>query len=326
MRGFLLCLAVAVAALVAASAASADGGPMLVSQGGIGVASPTHPGLHYVTVPDGARGTLLETIDTAAGGGVFGWSRFAGSWGIPSVGTTLSSAQGLSHDGRTLVLASLGGPYASPSRFLVLDVRRMRPVRTIVLKGSFSFDALSPDASRLYLIRYASSRDLSHYVVRAYDMRRGRLLPGKIADRSEHEETMAGMPLTRTTSADGRWVYTLYQKPSGELFVHALDTVGAAAYCVDLPSSSTGNGAYNLTLSLRNRDRMLAVHWRSGRQWLDIAVGSWRISYPESAFPWAWAGPAAGGALAALAAAVLLLRRRRGEEVEQHAAQELGLA
>ena len=54
-------------------------------------------------------------------------------------------------------------------------------------------------------------------------MRTNRLLPGKIADRHEDEETMAGYAQTRTTSADGRWVYTLYQKPSGAPFVHALD-------------------------------------------------------------------------------------------------------
>ena len=134
---------------------------------------------------------------------------------------------------------------------------------------------------------------------------------------------MAGTPMTRTTSADGRWVYTLYQKPSGEPFVHALDTVGGAAYCIDLPRN---RALYNVVLSLRDHDRTLAVHWRSGRPWLNVAVGSWRISEATGGFPWAWVGAAIGGGLALLAAAVLLLRRRRAEEVEQHARQELGLA
>jgi MYXO-CTERM domain-containing protein len=318
MRRLLLCLAVAAGALVAAPAALADG-PLLVTQGGAGVAS-RDGAFHYVAVPEGKAGTLLEKIE-AGRTQVFWWMQLDGSWGTPALGNGASTGQGLSHDGRTLVLASAAGPFGSSSKFLVVDVKRMRVLRTITLHGSFTFDALSPDASKMYLIRYASTVDLSHYIVRAFDMRTNRLLPGKIADRAEDEKTMAGYAMTRTTSADGRWVYTLYQKPSGEPFVHALDTVGAAAYCIDLPKN---RGLYNIVLSLRNGGRTLAAHWRSGRPWLNVSVGTWRISYPSSGFPWAGAG--IGGALALLAAGALLLRRRRREELHEHARQELGLA
>jgi hypothetical protein len=322
MRRLSLCLAVA--ALVAAPVAMADGGPLLVTQGGAGVAS--HDGaFHYVAVPDGTAGTLLEKIEVSHGQ-VYWWVRVSGSWGIPVVGNG-ATGQGLSRDGRTLVLASTSGPYASPSKFLVVDPRRMKVVRTITLPGSFSFDALSPNASRMYLIQYthASPGNLTHYVVRGYDMRTNQLMPGRIVDRIEKDEkTMAGTAMTRTTSADGRWVYTLYQKPSGAPFVHALDTVHAAAYCIDLPKN---RGLYNIVLSLRNGGRTLAAHWRSGRPWLNVAVGSWRISYPSAAFPWAWVGAGIGaGLLALLAAGALLLRRRRGKELHEHARQELGLA
>jgi hypothetical protein len=323
MRRLALCIAFAVAALVAAPAALADGGPLFAAQGGTGVASHVHPGIHYVAVSDGRGGTLLETLDVAHGA-VFEGPALRGSWGIPMLGNGYAAGQGLSRDDRTLVLASPAGPYHSPSRFLVGDPGRMRAARKIVLDGSFSVDALSPDGSKMYLIQYASARNLSHYIVREYDLRTNRLVPGKIADRSEDEKTMAGSPLTRTTSADGRWVYTLYQKPSGEGFVHALDTVGAAAYCIDLPKN---RGLYNIVLSLRDSGRTLAVHWRSGRPWLNVAVGTWDISYPRAGFPWTWVGAGIGGAFALLAAgAALLLRRRRREELEQHAGQELGLA
>jgi len=324
MRRLSLCLVAAVGALVIVPAALADGQPLLVTQGGTGVASHVPPRLHYVAISDRAGGTLLETLDVAHGG-VFGWARLHGSWGIPAIGTGYSTGQGLSRDGRTLILGSVGSPYVSPSKFLVVDTRRLKAVRTISLDGMFTFDALSPHGSRLYLIQYASVRDLSHYIVRAYDMRAHRLIPGKIADLSEDEKTMAGSAVTRTTSANGRWVYTLYQKPSGEPFVHALDTVGARAYCIDLPEN---RALYNVVLSLRNGGRTLAVHWRSGRPWLQVAVGTWRISYPRSGFSWAWAGAGIGAGLAILAAAgaALLLRRRRRQEVEQHAGQELGLA
>jgi hypothetical protein len=322
MRRLLLCLAVAaVGALAAAHVALADG-PLFVTQGGAGVA--TRDGtFHYVAVPDGTRGTLLEKIEVPEGQ-VYSWLQLDGSWGNPALGAGASIGEGLSYDGLTLVLASTAGPYGSPSRFVVADTRLMRVVRRITLHGSFSFDALSPDASRLYLIQYASAGDLSHYIVREYDLRTNRLLPGKIADRSEGEKTMAGSAMTRTTSADGRWVYTLYEKPSGEPFVHALDTVGAAAYCIDLPKN---RGLYNIVLSLRNHGRTLAAHWRSGRSWLNVSVGTWRISYPRAGFRWAWVGAGIGGVLVlAAAGGGLLLRRRRNEEVEQHARQELGLA
>ncbi len=326
MRRLSLCLVAAVAALVVVPAALADG-PLLVTQGGTGVAS-RDGAFHYVAVPYGSLGTVLEKIETADAQ-LSWWMRLDGSWGIPTVGAADPTGQGLSRDGRTLVLASSSGPYATPSRFLLVDPRRLRVVRTITLDGAFSFDALSPDGSRLYLIEYtAGTGDLSDYVVRAYDLRTNRLLPGRIADRSEKQKTMAGYALTRTTSSGGRWVYTLYQKPSGAPFVHALDTVRGAAYCIDLPSSpSTNQALSNLVLSLRNRDRTLAVRWRSGRPWLNVAVGSWLVSYPSAGFPWAWAGAGSGGGLVVLlAAGALLLRRRRGGEVEQHAGRELGLA
>lgn len=324
-----LSFSLAVVALVLAPAALADGPPPVVTQGGTGVASHTNAGIHYVAVSDRTGGTLLEAVD-ARSGGVSWWGGLKGSWGIPTVGFSDPVGQGLSQNGRTLVLGSTDGPYASPSKFLVVDPTRMRALRTIVLRGSFSFDALSPDASKLYLIQYRKSGDLTHYVVRAYDLRTSRLLPGRIADKAEHEESMAGLPITRTTSADGRWVYTLYQKPSGEPFVHALDTVGAAAYCIDLPEN---RDLYSIVLSLRDHDRTLALNGRKGRLWLSVATGSWRISHPKlaastpsSGVPWAWAGAALGGLVLLAAAGALLVRRRRGKNVEQHARKELGLA
>jgi hypothetical protein len=322
MRRFALCLVVAVGGLVIAPAALADGGPFLVSQGGAGVAN--HDGrFHYVAISSGNTSTILERLQVD-GGQINGWIPLKGSWGTPVLGAGVSTGQGLTRDGRTLVLASTV-QLASPSKFLIIDTRRMRVLRTVVLHGSFSFDALSPNGSRMFLIQYAHAQtgDLTDYVVRDYDMRTNRLLPGKIADRSEHEGTMAGSPVTRTTSTGGRWVYTLYQKPSGEPFVHALDTVGAAAYCIDLPKT---RGLYNIVLSLRNGGRTLAAHWRSGRPWLNVAVGSWRVSRPGGGFPWIWVGAGLGGGFSLLAAGALLLRRRRDQELQEHARQELGLA
>src|SRR5262249_25945029 len=127
-----ICIVAGVAALLAAPAALADGGPFMVMQGGAGVAN--HDGrFHYVTVSDGPRTTLVEKLQ--APGQVDSWIPLKGSWGTPIVGTDAHAGQGLSRDGRTLVLAANTGPGASSSRFLVIDTRRMRALRTIVLRG-----------------------------------------------------------------------------------------------------------------------------------------------------------------------------------------------
>jgi hypothetical protein len=121
-----------------------------------------------------------------------------------------------------------------PTEVLVLDAHNLQIVRRLSLKGGFTFDAISPDGSRLYFIQYLSPRDLTRYAVRAYDVDEGRLLPIPVVDPDEHAGEMRGHPLERVTGSDGRWAYTLYDGGDGEPFVHALDTVRGRAVCVDL--------------------------------------------------------------------------------------------
>ena len=40
--------------------------------------------------------------------------------------------------------------------------------------------------------------------------------------------------MTRAMSADGRWAYTLYDRGGEAPFIHALDTTGRTAACIDL--------------------------------------------------------------------------------------------
>ena len=301
-------LVLAVAALAVAPAALADGQMPFAAQGSPGAVSPDGS-VRYVALGAGAN-TVLAAVQTKDGM-LRNETTLLGSYGIPSpVYGALDG--GLSHDGRTLVVGNVG--LAATSRFLVYDTRALHMKNGIVLDGSFAFDALSPDSSRLYLIQHTEAKygDYSHYVVRAYDLRTNRLLPGRIADRTQKSWVMDGYPLARVTSADGRWVYTLYQNGGvgGYPFVHALDTVKGVAHCIGVPLSNQ-SGIYNLVLSLRGGGRTLAVHWKSGRPFLDVNTATWRISYVRArAFPWRWIGSGLGGALA-LAAAALLVRRRR---------------
>jgi hypothetical protein len=106
---------------------------------------------------------------------------------------------------------------------------------TVKLHGDFAFDALSPHGSRLYLIQHTSTKNLDRYIVRAYDLRGHRLLPGTIADRTQRGWIMQGIPMARATSGNGRYVYTLYANSGGYPFIHALDSVAGTAHCIGIP-------------------------------------------------------------------------------------------
>ena len=301
-------LLLVVAALVAAPAALADGGPMYSLQGGAGIAAPQST--HYVAVPTNSGDTTLLVLKH---GTVFSWQSIVGSYGIPM--TTYRDTGGLSRDAKSLVLQSttyFGAPDATTTHFLVVNTRTLRTEDGFFLKGIFAFDALSPDGTRLYLTQHLDANNVSRYVVRAYDLTRDRLVPGRIADRTQKSWVMQGNALTRTTSPGGRWVYTLYQNYGGYPFIHALDTVRGVAHCIGLPWRSTTdqNGLMNVRLTL-NGSR-LAVHWQSGRPWLDVDTRTWRVTPDAGAhFPWLWLWLGIGVGLAT--SLLLLIRRIRPE-------------
>ena len=297
-------LLIALAAFAAAPAASAAGGPpQYAMQGGMGV-STLDGKMHFVAVPVAGGTTLIESI--GSDGSIWNWPSFKGSLGIPMI--TYRDPAGLSRDGRTLVVQSLTA--GSPTTFVVLNTRTMRLRNSFTLKGNYSFDALSPDASRLYLIQRVDANNYSRYIVRAYDMNTHTLLPGRIADRTQKSWVMQGDALTRTTSLDGRWVYTLYMNNGGNPFIHALDTVKGVAHCIGIPWASTDQGGLgNVVLTLHGK--RLAVHWLSGRHWLNVDTASWRItSDAGSGVPWRWIGLGLG-VFAAAGVLLLLARRRR---------------
>ena len=170
----------------------------------------------------------------AVGGRVLRSRFLPGRFTVPVVAYD-GSASGLSADGSTLVL--IRPRIAFPRRtttFAVLGAQSLRPRKIFTLEDDYSFDALSPDGRWLYLVEYLSRRDPTHYLVRLYDLERGRLLPEPIIDPREVGDVMRGMPVTRASSPDGRFAYTLYDGAGRHPFVHALDTVGRTARCIDL--------------------------------------------------------------------------------------------
>jgi hypothetical protein len=263
---------VAVLALAAVPAARAAYPAPFAVQGGAGVLS-ADGSLRFVAAKSGA-GTVVSAISTSDRTTML-TQKVKGQFGIPAV-TQSGLAGGLFHDGSALVLQNMG--IIRTSRFLVLGTEDLAVRDTIALKGTFGFDALSPDGSRLYLIQHLSTDDVQHYVVRAYDLEEHALLPGRIADKTQKRWVMQGWPVSRATTTDGRWAYTLYTSPGGYPFIHALDTVRGVAHCIGLPWTATQDPVYNFSLALKGTS--LAVRWQDGRTWRRVDTRSWRITKP----------------------------------------------
>ena len=264
-------LVVVVAALAAVSSAwAAFPGPMAV-QGGTGLAS-LDGSLRFVATQTSAA-TRVDAIGTD-GGGVAFTRTVPGFLGTVQL-TPAGELGGLFHDGSAFVLQNTG--LESTSKFLVLSTNDLATRSAITLHGTFGFDALSPDGSKLYLIQHTSTQDIQHYIVRAYDLNAHKLLPGRVADKTQRNWVMQGWAVDRTATTDGRWVYTLYANPGGFPFVHALDTVRGVAHCIGLPwTKADQNPVYNFKLSLK--DGSLLVHTSDGTVWKTVDTKTWHIS------------------------------------------------
>jgi hypothetical protein len=273
------CIAALLATFIVPTAAWADGLPVLnVDVGSSGV---TAPGLNvrYVTIP-AVRNTLVGMI-AVNGGKVVRTRLLHGTFTVPAVAYD-GSAGGLSADGSTLVLISprQGFPRAKTT-FKLLEATLLRPKKTLTLQGDFSFDALSPDGRWIYLIEYTSPVDPLKYQVRVLDAATGKLQPQPIVDPRDPGEKMNGDPLTRTSSPDGRWAYTLYSGTEHP-FVHALDTVARDARCVDLDSLTGRKDLPSLRLSLGSDGRDLSVQAPGGEQLAVVDTQTFETAIPDA--------------------------------------------
>lgn len=271
-----LLVAMLAVAVVAADAYAAKGGP---SPGAVigwdGVRAPD-AAVRYVALV--ARGTTSLAVVRVGDGRVLRYVPLKGEFGVPQVafdGTT----DGLSADKRTLVLSSLGTLVGAnrTSRFAVLATKSLRVKRTIALPGLWSFDAVSPDGSTIYAIQYLGTGDVVDYKVRAIDVASGRPLPGAIIDRREPNEEMQGSPTTRAFGPGRAWAYTLYGKPDGTAFVHALDTRRGEAVCIDLPWSSVQNSLWSVRMSVTANGKALTLRQATQGRLAVVDLGSFRV-------------------------------------------------
>jgi hypothetical protein len=253
-----IALALACAAATQAGALGAGPSPGVL-QGRDGIA---RGDIRYVALPSGAD-TILVSL-RRDGGRVLRSKPLQGGWGIPLVSFD-GTPGGLSRDGQKLILADFNGanPQAKRTSFLVIGTKRFRTLQTVWLKGSFSFDALSPDARRFYLIEHLdANEDPTHYRVRMYDLQAGRLSPRVISDKTNWDTDMQGMPISRLSHAG--WAYTLYGGPGPRPFIHALDTRRGAAVCIFMSWKSSPDDIFEYRLR-KDGDGHLVVRGPRGR-------------------------------------------------------------
>jgi hypothetical protein len=228
-------------------------------------------------------GTAATTVRVAEaeGGQLRREIQLPGAWRLPTIGITRTPG-GLSADGNTLVLedeAPTGGSAASAqTRFAIVPTDGSADPRIVTLKGSFIYDALSPDGRWLYLIEHLAGGDPNHYAVRRLDVASGRLEDGSIVDKRNVDEVMSGYAVTQLTGRLG-WVYTLYRGHNGA-FIHALSTNDGVAFCIDLPGTTGSNEAtaagWGLALS-PTRDELFAANGTL-RVMSDIDLSSFGVS------------------------------------------------
>lgn len=201
-------------------------------------------GTRYSVTSDGSTTELTARRDGTSTKVVL-----QGAWRVPAV-TSTQLPGGLSPDGKVLVLVqqTTSQQLREVSKLLVVATKTLRVQKTVVLRGEFGFDAVSPDKRTMYVIEHRNSANLNEYIVRAYDLARGVLLAQPVVAKGEGV-AMGGYPISRVATTRGTWVYTLYWKTDGTTFVHALATSQRRAVCLDLTWKTSNVWQSHLGLS-----------------------------------------------------------------------------
>lgn len=284
------------------SLAAADGLPVPVDGSALraGILDP-EKNLRYHATTVGKR-TAVLAVD-AQSGELSGQVSVPGRFAIPAVAVD-GTPSGLAADGSRLVTIRPRERFPRrQTELAIFEVPQARTIRPdpirprIVLEGDFSFDAISPDGDTIYLVEYLDRRDPTEYQVRALDVATGELDPRPILDPEEEPGEMRGYPMTRATSPDGEWEYTLYDGGGGEPFIHALDVERGRTVCIDLPQLDPTD-AYRATLSMSADGQSITVATDATRREPAATVALVETRTHEASDP-----PAPDGATAELGAA-----------------------
>jgi DNA-binding beta-propeller fold protein YncE len=183
-------------ALVIASAfpatAMADGLPIPgVYTDPAGVAAPGGKE-HYVTRQEGDDSTVVRAL--GQNGRLLRSTTVSGRFVIPAVALD-GSPGGLSADETTLVLIQPRRRFPQSETHLeVLDAPSLVLKERRRLRGDFSFDAISPDGSHIYLIEYLSRRDPTEYACAPTTPSRGACSRNRSSTRTRRATRCAATP------------------------------------------------------------------------------------------------------------------------------------
>ena len=270
----LIASALVVLALVTGTALAAKGGPAPgVTVGWDGTVDSTGT-VRYVALP-AAKTTTIAAVRTSDGR-VLRYGTIRGGFGIPLVAFD-GTAEGVSRDGTTLVLADAAAR-ADETRFAVLRTSTLRLAKAIRLPGRWAYDALSPDGRTLYATQYLGTGADPRYLVRSVSLVSGKAFGAPLVDGREPDEEMNGSPWARVRSANGAWAYTLYAKPNGTGFVHALDTSRRRAFCVDLPWRTSAQRLAAVRLSLADGGRALELAKPGGSRLAVVDTTTFKVT------------------------------------------------
>ena len=270
----LIASALVVLALVTGTALAAKGGPAPgVTVGWDGTVDSTGA-VRYVALP-AAKTTTIAAVRTTDGR-VLRYGTIRGGFGIPLVAFD-GTAEGVSRDGTTLVVADAAAR-TDETRFAVLRTSTLRLAKAIRLPGRWAYDALSPDGRTLYATQYLGTGADPRYLVRSVSLVSGKAFGAPLVDGREPDEEMNGSPWARVRSANGAWAYTLYAKPNGTGFVHALDTSRRRAFCVDLPWRTSAQRLAAVRLSLAEGGRALELAKPGGSRLAVVDTTTFKVT------------------------------------------------
>ena len=148
---------------------------------------------HYVTRPEKDDSTLVRTL--AQDGRVLDSTTVSGRFVIPAVALDGSPA-GLSADGTRLVLIQPRKRFPQRETHLaILDAQSLLLRERLTLHGDFSFDAISPDGSHIYLIAVpVAARSDPVRGARLRRCRRDRCSPNRSSTRTRRATRCAATP------------------------------------------------------------------------------------------------------------------------------------
>lgn len=287
-RAFVPTLAATVLVLLLPSATSATSAASAKSPVGysdttrLGVGAPDGGAHYYADSYQGRTRVMRFTPDAERQ--TLTMATLQGTYGVPSVAAD-STTDGLSADGGTLILPEPRLTLTRQrTRMVVLDTRKMRKAGMIDLRGDWAFDAISPAGETAYLIHYLDPRRGGlgeEFEVRAYDVPAGRLRGEPVLDSETAPIVMRGFAITRVSTPDGVWSYTLYT--GGRVpFVHALNTETGTTACIDIAPAAGQRNVWRLGLALAPDGAGFEVLDRRRGVLASVAAGSWEVSEPST--------------------------------------------